>query len=101
MSNEVASMVKHEFLNYLKHCYIILRSQQKIPTIYQGDGTGEIPSVMAPFPPPPMLARMQDLFILYSKEYRAFSLNIFHALLLKNTDYSKESYLAYKKFRDK
>ena len=55
--------------------------------------------VESPFPAPPMIARMWDLWILYSREYRQFCLKFYGAILIKHTDISMESFEAYQDFR--
>lgn len=55
--------------------------------------------IKAPFPAPPMIARMWDLWILYSREYRQFCLKFYGGILLKHDDISKESFEAYQDFR--
>lgn len=55
--------------------------------------------VDAPFPAPPMISRMWDLWILYSREYRDFCLKFYGAILVKNKSSTKEAFEAYQSFR--
>lgn len=46
----------------------------------------------APFPAPPLISRMWDLWILYSREYRDFCHTFFGAILVKNKSKTKEGF---------
>ena len=41
--------------------------------------------VVAPFPPPPMIGRVQDLLMTYTKVYRNFCFDVFGKTLVKTT----------------
>ena len=53
--------------------------------------------VVALFPPPPLIGRVHDLLMTYTKVYRNFCYNVFGKILLKNTDYDQnyDTYLKY------
>lgn len=51
--------------------------------------------IHAPFPAPPLIARMWDLWILYAREYRTFCLQFYGGLLVRHHDTSRESFEAY------
>ena len=42
--------------------------------------------VVAPFPPPPLVSRVQDLLMTYTKVYRNFCYDVFGKTLLKTTE---------------
>ena len=56
---------------------------------------------MAPFPPPPIVGRVHDMFILYSKNYRKYCKKFFKANLYRNRDFSEEGFKQYRNARSK
>ena len=56
--------------------------------------------VVAPFPPPPLIGRVQDLLMTYTKVYRNFCFDVFGKTLLKNTNYDN-SFEIYSKYLEK
>ena len=60
--------------------------------------------VVAPFPAPPLIGRVHDLLMTYTKVYRNFCFDVFGKTLLKNIDYDQtyDTYLKYLgKFKSK
>ena len=60
--------------------------------------------VVAPFPPPPLIGRVHDLLMTYTKVYRNFCFDVFGKTLLKNTVYDQTYYIYLKylgKFKSK
>ena len=56
--------------------------------------------VVAPFPAPPLIGRVHDLLMTYTKVYRNFCFDVFGKTLLKNTNY-ENSYDIYLKYLTK
>ena len=54
---------------------------------------------MAPYPPPPIIGRVHDTFILYSKNYRMFCMEVFGTILIRNRDFSENGFREYQKVR--
>jgi hypothetical protein len=54
------------------------------------------PYIVAAFPPPPLIGRVHDLLMTYTKVYRNFCFDIFGKILLKNTDFENpKTYTTY------
>ena len=59
--------------------------------------------VIAPFPPPPLIGRVHDLLMTYTKVYRNFCFDIFGKILLKKVSdlYTEKGYENYKYYLEK
>ena len=119
LSWQFSYVIKYEMINYFSFCHQALLEQGKLPEVNfeedaQESTQAEDPNddkvymngrdfqlVNAPFPAPPTIARMWDLWILYSREYREFCLKFFGAILIKNASKIKESFEAYQVFRSR
>lgn len=106
-------LIKYEMINYFAFCHQALEEQGQLPDDIgkeenestEAEDTNpngmvstkkrEFRLINAPFPAPPMIARMWDLWILYSKEYRQFCIKFFGGILVKHTDKSRKSFEAY------
>jgi hypothetical protein len=75
-------------------CWLILNEQPN-------KASKVLMPVIAPFPPPPLIGRVQDLLMTYTKVYRNFCYDIFGTMLLKNNKTDRKAFEDYKKYLDK
>lgn len=61
----------------------------------QGKGAAKGAAQFAPFPAPPLLGRVHDLLMTYTKVYRNFCQDVFGGMLLKNRDVGQEAFRNY------
>lgn len=114
LNHEFAYRAKFEMINYFYFCHQALSEQGLLPddigqpdeVVDDGDPRGtvslkkkEFRLINAPFPAPPLLGRMWELWILYSRQYREFCLKFFGGILVRRVDTSKEAFQAYQEFR--
>ena len=106
-----ANLVKYEMVYYFALCHQELQASGKLfESVSEEEANKEADQsateqidltrkefrlVEAPFPAPPLIGRIWDLWILYSREYRQFCMKFYGGILIKNVDSSKESFEAY------
>lgn len=109
-----ANLIKYEMIYYFYLCHQELKEAGKLlestvpeeAAVNKGEADAqpyeqvdltkrEFGLIKAPFPAPPIIGRIWDLWILYSRQYREFCLKFYGGILVKHDGISEESYESY------
>lgn len=75
---ETAELIVKEFKFYMYKCKEVLGNSPK----------GKEKGVMLPFPPPPLIGKVHDLFLRFPQDHALFCKNLFGYVVYRNRDFS-------------